>query len=53
MARREYTKLRIEARSLATIQEAKNKLEAKLDEAQWRLQAERSAKVCYFLFSPI
>eukprot|EP00026_Physarum_polycephalum_P000139 Phypoly_transcript_00139.p1 GENE.Phypoly_transcript_00139~~Phypoly_transcript_00139.p1 ORF type:complete len:2086 (+),score=546.87 Phypoly_transcript_00139:143-6400(+) len=44
LARREYTKLRIEARSLATIQAAKNQLQAKLDEAQWRLQAERGAK---------
>jgi hypothetical protein len=40
---------------LATIQAAKNQLQAKLDEAQWRLQAERGAKVFFskFIFCAI
>ncbi|EGG24237.1 myosin-5b [Cavenderia fasciculata] len=44
MARKEYKDLRIEARSLKTVQEAKNQLQAKLEEIQWRLTTEQRAK---------
>ncbi|GAM27231.1 hypothetical protein SAMD00019534_104060 [Acytostelium subglobosum LB1] len=41
MARKEYTKLKIEARSLNHVVEQKNKLELKVEELQYRMQAEQ------------
>eukprot|EP01132_Coremiostelium_polycephalum_P002883 gene2883-3584_t len=44
MARKLYSSMRAEARSLRSVQEAKNKLQEKLEEMQWRLQTESKRK---------
>ena len=40
LARKEYTALRIEARSLSTVLAQKTELEKKLEEIQWKFAAE-------------
>eukprot|EP01133_Synstelium_polycarpum_P013441 gene13441-15840_t len=44
MARKIYSAMRAEARSLRSVQDAKNKLQEKLEEIQWRLTAEQRGK---------
>ncbi|GAM17155.1 hypothetical protein SAMD00019534_003300 [Acytostelium subglobosum LB1] len=44
MARKLYSEMRAEARSLRSVQDAKNKLQEKLEEIQWRLTAEQRGK---------